>query len=320
MIIDKVITKIKKSEKILLLTHEKPDGDALGSMLGLNIGLRKIKKDVECFCSDRVPQIFFFLPRAKTIKKDFLLGDFDLIIILDCGDARRTGFPKRLKNLTGYKNKIINIDHHPKNDLHKLAKINLIDYNSSSTSEIIYTILKRLKIKIDKDIALCLLCGLYTDTGSFMHSNTSPETLKIASDLLRCGARFRKITENVVNSHTLPALKLRGIALSRLKINKKYKIATSIIDQNDMKKCNATNDDVAGIVNMINVIPGIKVSLFIYEQDKDIIKGSLRTEENKINLTRLARLFGGGGLKKASGFTMDGRLIVKGNKWEIIYK
>jgi len=319
MKIDKTIACISKSKRILLLTHENPDGDALGSMLGFSIALRKIGKSVDNFCADDVPRIFSFLPKAGTIKKDFLLGDFDLMFILDCGDARRTGFSTRIKDLSQYKNKIINIDHHPKNDLHKLAKINLVDYNVSSTSEIIYKIIKSLKIKIDKDIALCLLCGLYTDTGSFMHSTTSPETLRIASDLLRCGARFRKITENVVNSHTLPALKLRGIALSRLKINKKYRIATSIIDRNDIKKCKATNDDVAGIVNMINVIPQTKVALFMYQQDEHTIKGSLRTEESGINLTRMAQLFGGGGLKKASGFTINGRLIVREDKWKIIY-
>jgi phosphoesterase RecJ-like protein len=248
-----------------------------------------------------------------------LLGDFDLIVILDCGDARRTGFPIRIKKLSSYKNKIINIDHHPKNDLHKLAKINFVDYNTSSTSEIIYRIIKKLKIKIDKDIALCLLCGLYTDTGSFMHSNTSSETLKIASDLLRCGARFRKVTENVVNSHSLSALKLRGIALSRLKINQKYKIATSILDQNDIKKCQASSDDVAGIVNMICTIPEAKIALLMYQKDENTIKGSLRTEESGINLTRMAQLFGGGGLKKASGFTINGKLIIKGNNFQIQY-
>ncbi len=319
MKIDKVVDAIAHSEKILLLTHEHPDGDALGSMLGFSIALEKIGKQVGCFCSDDMPQIFSFLPKINSVKNDFLLGDFDLIMILDCGDARRTGVPGRIKNLATHKNKIINIDHHPKNDLHKIAKINYVDYNSSSTAEIIYGIIRKLKIKINKDIALCLLCGLYTDTGSFMHSCTSPKTLEIASRLLHSGARLEKITQNVVNSHSISSLKLKGIALSRLRINKKYHIATSCVDKEDIRKCEATNDDVAGIVNLINSIPEAEVALFMYQKDINTIKASLRTENNKINLTRMAKIFGGGGLKKASGFSINGKLTIKGNNFKIKY-
>lgn len=319
MKIANIINHLEKSEKILILTHEHPDGDALGSMLGFCIALRKYGKSVECFCTDNIPKVFSFLPQIEIIKKDILLGDFDTIIILDCGDSRRTGLPARIKNLSRYKNKIINIDHHPKNDLHKLAKINFVDYGASSTSEIIYEIIKTLKIRFDKDISLCLLCGLYTDTGSFMHSNTSSRTLEIASSLLRYGARFRKVTENVVNSHSLPSLKLRGIALSRLKINEKYKIATSVIVEDDLKKCNATLDDVAGIVNIINTIPEAKIALFMYQAEENVVKGSLRTEASGINLTKLARVFGGGGLKKASGFTINAKLVVNQNDFKLRY-
>jgi phosphoesterase RecJ-like protein len=317
--IKKVIDTINKSENILILTHEKPDGDALGSMLGLAISLKKINKHVQTFCISEIPKIFKFLPEIDRVGKDFLLGDFDLIIILDCGDMKRTGFPLRIEELSKHKNKIINIDHHPKNDLHKIAHINYIDYHASSTAEIVYEIVRKLKITMDKNISLCLLCGLYTDTGSFMHSNTSPKTLQIASDLLRFGARFKKIVANVVNFHTVASLQLRGIAFSRIKINPKYKIAISALGENDLKKINASIEDVGGIVNAINTMPDIKVALFMYQQDANTIKASLRTEDNKINLSKLAQLFGGGGLKKASGFSIKGRIVIKNNSFEINY-
>lgn len=317
--IDDVTLAIKKAKNILILTHENPDGDALGSSLGFKMALNKLGKKVSCFCSDSVPAPFAFLPQSETIKNDFLLGDFDLIIILDCGDSRRTGFSDRIKNFSKYKNKIINIDHHPKNDLHRIANINFVDYNASSTAEIVYQIIKSLSVFIDKDIALALLCGLYTDTGSFKHSNTTTKTLQIASELLRRGARLKKITDNVINNKSVSGLRLWGIALSRLQFNDRYKIASSAVTLEDIKSCDATKEDAAGIVNMINNIPGTKLSIFMYQSEDGIIKGSLRTEENNINLTKLAKFFGGGGLKKASGFTINGNLEIKKDNFIINY-
>jgi len=319
MTFQKITKLVGSSNKILLISHEYPDGDALGSMLALKLSLEKIGKYIDCFCSSSVPAVFDFLPQSDCIKQDFLLGDYDLIVILDCGDSRRTGFSDRLKEFTQHKRKIINIDHHPKNDLHKIAQYNIVSYDASSTSEIVYELIRELKIPLDKYIALNLLCGLYTDTGSFKHSNTTPKTLKIASELLRKGARLKRITENVINNHSLASLRLWGIALSRLAINKKYRVASSALTLEDIKYCNATKDDVAGIVNMINTIPDINVSMFLYQLDTDTIKGSLRTEKSDINVTKIAGIFGGGGLKKASGFTIKGKILVEGNSFRVKY-
>lgn len=319
MNLNSVIKLINQSSRILLISHEYPDGDALGSMLSLKLALEKINKSIICFCSSPVPPVFNFLPQSGCVRQDFLLGDFDLIVILDCGDSRRTGFSDRLKEFSRHKRKIINIDHHPKNDLHKIARINIVNYNASSTSEIVYELVRELKIPIDKNIALGLLCGIYTDTGSFKHSNTTPRTLKIASELLRKGARLKKITENVINSHSVASLRLWGIALSRLSVNKNYRIASSALTIEDIKSCEATKEDVAGIVNMINTLPDINISLFLYQLDDDTIKGSLRTEKSTVNVSKLAQLFGGGGLKKASGFTIKGQILVQNNGFRVKY-
>ena len=319
MIFGKISKLIRSSLSILLISHEYPDGDALGSMLALKLSLEKIGKHIDCYCSSPVPQVFDFLPSSRCIKQDFLLGDYDLIVILDCGDSRRTGFSERLKEFAQHKRKIINIDHHPKNDLHKIARYNIVCYDASSTSEIVYELIRELKIAMDKYIALNLLCGLYTDTGSFKHSNTTSKTLKIASELLKYGARLKRITENVINSHSLASLRLWGIALSRLAINKKYRIASSALTLDDIDLCHATKEDVSGIVNMINTIPDINVSLFLYQLDGSTIKGSLRTERSNINVTKIANIFGGGGLKKASGFTIKGKILVQGSSFRVKY-
>lgn len=318
MIYRKAYDLIKSAKSILLVTHTSPDGDALGSMLGMGIALNKKGKKIRLVCLDEIPQPFLFLPNSNSISNTFLTKDIDIICILDCGDIKRTGFVNELKNIKRNK-KILNFDHHPKNDLHKISTINIVDYDASSTSEIIFDFLKESKLPIDKDIALCLLCGLYTDTGSFKHSNTTTKTLQIASILLRKGARLKKITENVINNHSISSLKLWGIALSRLQFNKKYNIASSAINQADIKSCNATSADVSGIVNMINTIPGVKIALFLHENNDKIIKGSLRTDDETVNLSKFAKLFGGGGLKKASGFTINGRINIDKNKFSIKY-
>jgi phosphoesterase RecJ-like protein len=314
---NKVKTRLEKSDKILLLTHENPDGDALGSLLAMALTLKKINKIVDFVCSDDLADPFLFLPKSDEIRKDFLLGDYDLIMILDCGDIKRTGFSDRLKEFAKNKKKIVNIDHHPKNDLHKISDINLIDYNASSTCEIIYELIKILNINIDKDIATCLLCGLYTDTGAFKHANTNSKVLSIASELLYLGARLKKITKNITSGKSIAALKLWGIALSRINKNDELGITSSFITFNDIDKCLATPNDLAGVVNMINSIPDSKVAILFSEIEDGKIKASLRTESDFVDVSKFAQIFGGGGLRKASGFTIEGHLVFENNQWHI---
>lgn len=314
---EKISSLFLKNSNILLITHENPDGDALGSMLGLREVLKNLGKNVHCVCSDTIPRPFLFLPGISLIKKDFFLGDYDLIAILDCGDLRRTGFSNRLKELSKHKNKIINIDHHPKNDLHRLAKINLINFEASSTSEIIYELIKEMKVELNYLAATCILCGIYTDTGFFQHSNTSSKVLQIASELLKRGARLKEITKNIANNKSIAALKLWGKVLSGIKRNKKFNLTTAVVTQKDMAECQATQTDLAGVVNMINSIPGSKAAILFYETSEGKIKASLRTESNVADVSALARIFGGGGLKKASGFTIEGKIQKTKNGWQI---
>lgn len=316
-IIEKINQKIIESQKILLLTHENPDGDALGSLAAFALTLYKLSKKIDCACTSDIPRIFNFIPLVDKIKKDFILGDYDLIIILDCGDIKRTGFSDRLKELNRYKKRIINIDHHSKNDLHRLAEINYIDYEASSTAELIYRIFDFLNWKIDKDIATSLLCGLYFDTGAFRHSNTTKDVLKISSYLLSCGAKLKLITQNISNGKSVAALKLWGKILSRIKQDKGLGLVSSVITLKDIEECQASPNDLAGAVNLINTIPGSRAAILFSEIESGKIKASLRTERNDVDVSRLANIFGGGGLKKASGFSLDGRIIPTDNGWEI---
>lgn len=318
--LNKLIAKIGLSQNILVITHENPDGDALGSMIALSLVFKNLQKSADIVCASEIPTPFTFLPGTEQIKKDFLLGDYDLVFILDCGDFRRTGFSERLKNFSQRnRKKIINIDHHPKNDIHRYIGLNLVNYDVSSTSEIVYELMKGMEVKIDKEIATALLCGLYTDTGAFRHSNTSSRVLQIASDLLQHGARLKHITKNITNGKSVSTLKLWGVVLSRIKKNNRLGLVTSVITKEDLIVCQSTPQDLAGAVNLINSIPGTRAAILFAQVEDDKIKASIRTERNDIDISRLANIFDGGGLKKASGFTVSGRLTTdKKGGWKII--
>lgn len=306
---------LERSQKVLILLHLDPDGDTISSALALFTYLKRQGKDCNCAVNGEVPEIFHFLPGSKEIKNDFLLGDYDLIIAVDCGDAKRTGFPTRLEQICR-KRPLINIDHHLKNNLHKIASVNIIDEKASATCEIIFDILNFLGAQIDKRIATYILAGIYYDTGGFQHSNVTGKTLRIASECMRLGARINLIAQNVNGSKSTGALRLWGIALKKMRI-KENGIVFSRITKADLALAKAKTDDASGIVNLINTVPGSRLAILFLEMPDGTMKASLRTETEGVDVSRLARIFGGGGHKKAAGFSVPGRLVRSSNNWKI---
>lgn len=317
-VLNKVIAKLTSFDKILLIIHENPDGDTLASASVLYQVLKNMDKSPAMVCKDKVPNPFLFLKDVDQIHNDMLFGDYELICVIDCGDIKRTGFDIRLKDFAKKQKNLINIDHHPKNDLHKIANINLVDFNASSTAEIIWEIVQGLSVDINKDIATALLCGLYTDTGGFKHSNTSEKTLKISSELLKSGARIKLITKNVNLNKKITALKLWGVALERIFEHPDFKISSTVITQDDLKKCGANEEDIAGAVNLINTIPDSKAAILLFETTDGKIRASLRTENDFVDVSKIAVLFSGGGHKKTSGFSIEGKIVQKENTWEVV--
>lgn len=308
---------IVSNEKFLLIGHEQPDGDSIGSILALGEGLRQLGKKVSMVCKDELPPVFRFLFGAENIKRDFLGGDFEAVILIDNGDLKRTGFSERLLGLKKRRIKIVNIDHHPKNDLWRFSDVNHACVTASSVAEIIYRILLDLKVKLTPSMATNLLCGIFNDTGGFRHSNTSEEVLNVVSQLLSLGAKLKLVSRSLSNSKTIPSLKLWGIALDRLKFNKELGIAFSIILQDDIKLAEASEDDVSGLVNLLNSASESEVALLLYEGSDGKIKGSIRTESDKIDVSSLASVLCGGGHRKASGFSLSGRLKLENGRWDI---
>jgi len=309
------VNLIKSSKDILILTHKNPDGDAVGSVLGLGQALNSLDKNIECFSKDAVPDVFEFLPNTAMIKNRVNLKNYDLIILLDCALFSRTGLDS-VNNIIDSFNNLLIIDHHPKGaeEIGYLDScVQIIDPTASSAAVLVYDLLKKLDIKITKDIAHCLLTGIFTDTGGFQHSNTDEQTLETTAKLMRKGPRIDKIAKNIFNSKSVPAIKLWGKALDRIQKDKNTGMAVSYLSRKDLEECGAKQEDISGLISVINTISDAKFSLLLTESDDNKIRGSLRSEEYRnIDVSRIAKSLGGGGHKLASGFEVEGENVEGG--------
>ena len=314
--INRAFYLIKKSKNILLTAHRKPDSDTLGSVLALNDILKKLKKNIYCYCQDNIPERFNFMIGSSDIisgsKILSKISNIDLIITLDSGSIDQAG----INNLPFAKEiPIINIDHHQ--DSTYFGKINIVKGNTSSTAEIIYDIFNKVGLPINKEIATCLLTGIFGDTDSFKNPNTTDRTLIITSKLLAAGARLKQITRYTLQDKSLSTLKLWGEILSRIRKHNNLNMVSTIITREDLKKYSASYDDLEGISNFLNSIPETRASLVLTEREGEI-KGSLRTLRKGVDVSKIAHLFGGGGHKKAAGFTIPGKLEKTEKGWKVI--
>ncbi|MBI4023071.1 bifunctional oligoribonuclease/PAP phosphatase NrnA [Candidatus Berkelbacteria bacterium] len=313
--LDTVIRTLQAADRVLVITHEQPDGDAIGTALALTHVLTALGKSVTPVCVDPVPIPFRFLPGIEQLRHDCLFGNFDLVVVVDCGDLRRTGFPDRLKSLSQLGKTIVNIDHHQRNDLHKVAELNYVDYAASSAAELVYPLLQGLGVTMTSPVATCLLTGLYSDTGGFKHSNTSPTVLRQAAALVAAGASLSTIKQHIACYRSVASLKLWGVALARARFHGPLKLVYSVITLEDFGACQATPDDLDGCVNLLNCTPEAKATLLVSEPLLGRIRASLRTEDDGVDVGALAQLFGGGGLRKAAGFSFPGHVRRRGAQW-----
>lgn len=307
---------LEEEDNFVLVGHVDPDGDAIGSVVALGSVLRANGKNVTLVINDDVPKIFDFLVQEKKID-GFLPKGYGTIVLLDNGDSYRTGF--RNDVLLAKKNGIrtVNIDHHPKNDLWRMVNINYVNEQASSTCEILYDIFISLNFVIDAEIATALLAGIFYDTGGFQHQNTTQKVLDIAGELLRHGAKLKKISNKLVSDRSVSLFKLWGLALDRLMINQALGLSISVLTRQDLKETGANEDEISGLVGLLSTTQETKAAMLLYESNDGKIKGSLRTESDKINLTKLAAALGGGGHRKAAGFRFDGKIERTEKGWKI---
>ncbi len=306
---------INESSDILLTMHERMDGDDGGALLAMGHQLESLNKNVTYSIKKGVPPSLSFLPKSHKILDD-IGGEekVDLLITFGCSTLDRTGSQKIL-NL---KPEILNLDHHP--DKTHFGRVNIVDPAKSSVAELVYDFFIFQNWTINKDIATCLLTGIITDTGSFMHANTQSSTLKAAAELMRKGAQVSKITKQTYKNKSPQILKAWGQALKNAYYDSKNKIIYSVMTENDLAEFSALPQAAfEGFVETLNTVPEAKFAMFL-RQDGNIIKGSLRSDTFKnTDVSQIAKIFGGGGHKLASGFSVAGKLMKdEMGKWKII--
>ena len=307
---------LRNAQKILVISHSKPDGDTIGSNLALLHFLERQGKEYKSFCLTPLPKEFLFLPKSFHLESDeeIFNEQFDLAIVLDSGDLRYAGVDKHLSKLNGAL--ILNIDHHLTNEM--FGNINVVDARASSTTEIIYKLFREGNVIIEKNIATCLLTGILTDTSNFSNPATTYDVLGIASDLLSSGAGYYAILKNALSGQPVPILKLWGEVLSRLQMND-YGMAVTVVTKEDWEVNNLNEEALSGLANFLNNLDGVKAVLILKEEGEGFVRGSFRTSSEELDLSHLAKFFGGGGHKKAAGFSVPGRIAKdEAGKWVVI--
>lgn len=310
----KIHSLILSSNNILLVCHRNPDGDTLGSALGLACWFKKINKKRDIYCQDRPADFLSFLPGIETIQTS--LPDFKnykLIIACDCADQSQTGLASKWNNI---KCPVINIDHHFTNA--NFGHYNLLSYESASTTALLYKFFKENLINIDRFMATCLLTGLLIDTGNFSNPLTNEESLEIASRLVAKGAQLRRINHYLVKNKSVPTLKLWSRLFLRLQKNEELGLAWTLITLRDKQDCGVDDLATEGLSNFFNELADSNLTLVLEEIAGGYVKGSLRTTTDFIDVSKFAKIMGGGGHQRAAGFRLKGRLKESDKGWTIV--
>ncbi|OUO30743.1 DHH family phosphoesterase [Lachnoclostridium sp. An298] len=291
---------LKGKSRIALGGHVRPDGDCVGSCMGLYLYLKdeypQISTDVYL---EEVPEAYRMIKGTDEVKSQIADGDiYDLFICLDCGDAQRLGFSGPL-----FENakETVCIDHHISNEA--FADHNYIVPDASSTSELVYTLLD--DEKISKAAAEALYMGIAHDTGVFQYSCTSPETMETAANLMRKGINGSEIIDKTYYEKTYIQNQILGRALLESMLIMDKKCIVSVIRQKSMEFFQAEPSDLEGIVSQLRQTKGVEVAIFLHEISPHKFKVSLRSK-GKVDVSEIAKYYGGGGHVRAAGVTMEG--------------
>ena len=302
MTLDVILEEIKKAEKIVILTHESPDGDAVSSSLSVMHAISKLGKESDVIIPE-FPKEFTFLPGAEKIKKESKVNQYDLAISVDCSDL------KRLVGSNEYfetAKKTIQIDHHSVNAM--FAELNYVDPVAPACCQILIGMFEYFGIEIDKEIGTCILTGIITDTGGFQYSGVTPETFEFAAEILRKGVNISKICQQVLRNKTKANCELTKLLYNRMEFFENGKIAISYVTLEDMEKTHAEIGDDNGLVEIERDIEGVEVAVLLKEKEgANGYKASLRSKE-EVNVSNVCLLLGGGGHQRAAGCFISGTL------------
>ncbi len=296
--LSQVVELIENNESFAITTHLRPDGDGIGSSLGLSLLLRSLGKRADILVRDPIPASYLQLAGAEDIRVvDSIEGDFDAVFVVECSDVNRPG-------IRGVEDQfIVNIDHHT--TCEHFGDINWIDPTASAVGEMIYNLCKAIGGRVSEEIAKCLYLALVSDTGSFHYANTTDRTLKVASELVKAGVRPSDITEVVYNSYSWSRIKLMQQVLATVRRDETGTVASMRQTLEMSENAGAMDGDNSGFVNVPLTAKEINAVVFMREVQPGAYRVSLRSRGD-LNVAHVAEKFGGGGHRNAAGFRVEG--------------
>lgn len=296
--LSQVVELIETKRKFAITSHIRPDGDSLGSSLGLCWLLRALDKDVEVIMRDPVPHAYQQLPGAKEVRVTPAVDDnYHAVFVIECSDITRPGLIDLEKQF------VVNIDHHSTTAL--FGKINWIDSTASAVGEMIYNLCKATGVRVTKEIAECVYTALITDTGSFHYSNTTERTFKVASELMKSGLKPAKTAEAVFASYPWSRIQLMGAVLSTARRDATGRVALLRHSLEMQHTAEASDEDADGFVNYPLTVEDVEAVAMLKECEPGVYRTSLRSK-GEVNVAKVAEKFGGGGHRNAAGCTLRG--------------
>ncbi|HWI66098.1 MAG TPA: bifunctional oligoribonuclease/PAP phosphatase NrnA [Symbiobacteriaceae bacterium] len=288
---------IAESDSILVFYHVSPDGDCIGSTLGMVHALKKAGKRVQAVGADPVPRIYDYMPGCDTLFVPWaeVEGEWDLALILDCGDLDRVGAALPVVRKA---KRTLNVDHHITNDA--FGDDNYLDFTAAATGELVYLIIRELGVPVDFHIATCLYTAIAADTGGFKYDNSAPRTFRIAADLVEAGARPYEIASAIWENESMARLSLLSQALSTLQVDPTGQIAWISVTREMLDRTGASEEDVDGLVNYARKVAGVEVGLLFRECPDGRVRCGLRSRR-QVDVGTIAKQFGGGGHARAAG-------------------
>jgi phosphoesterase RecJ-like protein len=306
--LDAVVETLRDRQKFLVVTHENPDGDALGSMLGATLGLRELGKDVLMYLAGSAPfpAEYEFMPLEEVLREaPEDIGD-RVLLALDCANDRRIEQEPTIVEQAGH---VVDVDHHHDNS--RFGDVNLIVADASSTAEIVHDLLVLLGVRLTPEIAEALYIGLVTDTGRFQYANTTPKAMRLAADLVEAGADVHGVFKRVYETVQFAKLKLLARALEHARVYEGGRLVISYLVRADFDDAGAAEPYSEGIIDFLRQSEGAQVVALIREPPPGTgptHRISLRSSSDEFDVSAIARGSGGGGHVQAAGFSSDGTL------------
>lgn len=300
MTLDDILAEIKNAENIVVMAHEQPDGDAIGSSLAMCLVLKNMGKNV-CYVLDEddYPETFNYLQGKELITSNPAVEKFDLAICMDCPNIKRVS--SHFRKYFEEAEVTVEFDHHTKNEM--FADFNIVNHVSPATCQILVSSFEYLGIEITKDIGTCILTGIITDTNGFRNANTTVESLEFAEWALENGLNYSKIYTDAMLSISRNKFEAEKLAMNRMEFYEDGKVAYTYMTKEDEENLGLKAGDRDGIVEIGKRVRGVEVSVFLYEKESGY-KASLRSSDY-VNVAEVCSIFGGGGHIKAAGASLS---------------